>query len=55
MIIKGMAAKSKKGEWPKICKLGSHDLTSEGFVVVKNYKYGSAFRDLSGEIVKCQL
>ncbi len=37
MIIKGMAANQKKGEWPKICKLGLHDLTSESSVVVKNY------------------
>ncbi len=37
MIIKGMAANQKKGECPKICKLGSHDLTSEGSVMVKNY------------------
>ncbi len=33
----GHGSQSKKGEWPKICKLGSHDLTSEGSVVVKNY------------------
>ncbi len=57
-----MAANPKKGEWPKICKLGSHDLTSEGTVVVKNYpilwkihEYESDFRDLSGVIVKFQL
>ncbi len=37
MIIKGMAANEKKEEWLKICKLGSHDLTSEGSVVAKNY------------------
>ncbi len=30
----GHGSQSKKGEWPKICKLRSHDLTSEGSVVV---------------------
>ncbi len=55
-------AANQKGEGPKIYKLGSHDLSSEGYVVVTNYpsfmkiyKYRSAFRDLSGEIVKFQL
>ncbi len=38
MIIMGMAA-NKKGEWPKICKLGLHDLTSKGTVVVKVKNY----------------
>ncbi len=28
-------AANQKGEWPKICKLGSHDLISERSVVVK--------------------
>ncbi len=37
MIIKGMAVNEKKRGLPKICKLGSHDQTSEGSVVVKNY------------------
>ncbi len=32
-----MTANKQKGEWLKICKLGSHDLTSDGCVVVKNY------------------
>ncbi len=36
MIIIAKAANPKKGEWPKICKLGSHDLASEVSVVVKN-------------------
>ncbi len=59
MIIKGMPANHKKGEWPKICKLGSHDHTSEWLKITqflwKIHEYESTFRDLSGEIVKFQL
>ncbi len=36
-LLKVMACQSKKGKWSKICKLGSHNLTSEGSEEVKNY------------------
>ncbi len=58
----GHGSQSKRVEWPKICKLGLHDLTSYGYVVVNNYpffmkihEYESAVQDLLGEIVKFQL
>ncbi len=62
MISMGISMNPKQGVCPKICKLGSHYLSPEDSVLVKNhpilwkiYEYESAFWDLSGEIVKFQL